>query len=176
MAGVDAGDLHVLAEEFLVAVLEAQNTVPDFAPGLGGAPERSYVSPGAPAFDCCPQTTVHIGPIGEGASSPLQPKASQARINRVTLIATVVQCVPTTTDSGKPPSQAVLEAAAEQINADKWALQNHIYNLIRAGQLFTLCQDVEWLGIQPIPLQGTCGGSILTIRAALDGYESDLST
>jgi len=62
MAGAGPEDLQELCQEFLDACIEALDTVPVFAPGLGGAPERSYISPGQSADDCCPdQLTVWPG-------------------------------------------------------------------------------------------------------------------
>jgi hypothetical protein len=175
MAGNGPEDLHAAAAEFLAAVEAALDTIPEFAAGLGGAPQRSFVAPGSPAYDCCPQTTVHLGLHSEGATAPGTPKASTARINRVAFIATVIRCLPQPSD-GTPADEEDMDAAAEQIHADRWALWNHVWNLIRDEQLFTRCQDVQWGGLAPVTPQGGCGGSILTVTAALDGYEEAFGT
>lgn len=176
MAGTGPGDLHALAEEYLAAVVEALDLIPDYEPTLDGAPERSFVAPGSPAFDCCPQLTVHVSPLSEGSMAAPSPKASDFRINRVSLVATAIRCLPLADTNGNPPSAAEQHAAAEQINADKWAMWNHVWNLIRAGTLFERCNDVIWNGLSPITPQGGCGGSTLTVTVALDGYEETIGT
>lgn len=182
MAGVDPRDLHALAQELLTACEAALNTIPDFAPGLGGAPERSYVSPGEPAADCCPQLTVHVAGLTEAPTNPQGLGAgrrhSYSRLNHVGLIVTIFRCVPTAsaTKTGfSPPSQVDLELAAEQINADGWAIWNHLFNRIRAGLLFELCKEVFWEGGRELTPSGMCGGWVFGFRVTLDGYEEDLT-
>ena len=166
-------DLQDLAQEFLDACVEALDTIPSVAPGLGGAPARSYVSPGRPAFDCCPQLTVHTGPVTASPTSPGTTTGTSARSALVTvpaLIATIVRCIPT----GEQPATEDMQAAAEQINADGWALWNHILNLIRAGDLFQVCGEVFWDGLRPVDPQGGCAGWTLNLRVLLDGYQEAL--
>jgi len=176
MAGTGPEDLHAAAMEYLAAVEAALDTIPAFAPALAGAPERSFVAPGPPAYDCCPQLTVHVAGFSEGAQAAGAPKASFARINRVAFVATVIRCVAVSDKSGNPPSPVLQQEAAEQIHADRWALWNHVWNLIREEQLFTVCSDVIWNSLAPVTPQGGCGGSILTVTAALDGYEETIGT
>ena len=174
MAGTGPEDLHVLATDFLAACVEALDTIPTFAPGLGGSPERSFVASGQPTFDCCPQLTVHVGPLSEGVSAPPVPTSSAARVNRVGLVATVIRCIPGPDKSGNPPSAVEQQNAAEQIHADRWALWNHVWNMQRAGLIFQRCNDVIWDGLTPVIPQGGCGGSVLTLRIGYDGYEEVL--
>ncbi len=172
-------DLHDLAEDYLAACVEALDTIPSYAAALGGAPLRSFVSPGKPVADCCPQLTVHVQSVGEGALSPGAPRASFARINRVQLVATIFRCIPTGAEGKagyKPPSPLDLAAAAEQIDADGWALWNHIFNLVAAGQLFTLCGDVLGWSLVSVPPSGGCGGWTLSVNVGLDGYQEVIST
>jgi len=68
------------------------------------------------------------------------------------------------------------EAAAAQVNADGWALWNHIFNLIRAEQLFIKCSKIIWDGLRSITPQGGCGGYTLTLRVESDGYDEVIST
>jgi hypothetical protein len=174
MAGTGPEDLFALAQEFLDACIEALDTIPTFAPGLGGAPERSFVSPGLPAFDCCDQLTVHVSGVTDGPNSPANfsgRSASSMKVNTVGLVATATRCLPS---EGEPPSAVDLSASAEQVDADGWALWNHIYNLIRADQLFTLCGEVFWDGLRSINPQGGCGGFTLNLRVELEGYEETL--
>jgi hypothetical protein len=176
MAGVGPTDLHdSLAVDTLAAAVEALDTVPTYAPALGGAPERQYIAPGQVAIDC-EQVTVFVGPLTEGASAPTPPRASFARINRVALIITVVRCVPTVDNRGVPPSPEAMQEAAAQINADKWALWNHLYNMIRNDQLFERCCDVIWGQLQPLAQQGGFGGSVLAINVCFEGYDEAFGT
>ena len=69
-----------------------------------------------------------------------------------------------------------MEEAAAQLNADAWALWNHLYNLVCAGQLFTFCNGVFWDGLRSIAPQGGCGGWVLNLRVALDGYEEAVTS
>ena len=168
--GTGPEDLQDLCQEFLDACVESLDTIPTFAPGLGGAPERSYISPGQSADDCCPQLTVWAQQVGESPNSPgsFRGKSSiDGQINVVTLIARIVRCVET---KGDPPPVDSLQASAEQINADGWALWNHLYSMVRADELFSLCGEVFWDGMRSITPSGGCGGWVLALRVELDGY------
>jgi hypothetical protein len=175
MAGVGPADLHTFAEEFLDACVAALDTIPYYTT-LDGAPLDAFLTPGSPAYDCCPQLTVHVAPLSEGPSSAPPPLASAFRINHVTLVATLLRCLPPSDTNGNPPTPAAQHAAAEQIHADKWALWNHVWNRMRAGLLFSRCNNVIWNGLTSIQPQGLCGGSILTVTVALDGYEETIGT
>ena len=171
MAGTGPGDLYALAQDFLSACEDALDTIPGFSPGLGGAPERSYVAPGVPALDCCPQLTVDVRSVAESPRSPSGPGSGQrarfgARKNEVLLVATVVRCYPTDV----PPDTTEMEAAAEQVDADGWALWNHVWNLIRSGDLFTLCDDSRPVLRQLTPSGGCCGWTF-SILVETEGYE-----
>lgn len=171
MAGVGPGDLHALAREFLDACIESLDTIPDFDPTLAGAPTRTFVAGGIVALDCCDQLAVHVGNISERESQyPI------ATINNVTLVATASRCVPTLDESGVPPPVAEQEEAGRQINADKWALWNHIHNLIENGDLFDQCCSVIWGALAPLQPSGGCGGSTLTITVCFDGYAEVFGT
>ena len=39
---------------------------------------------------------------------------------------------------------------AEQHNADGWALWNYLWNLMRSGDLFSLCAPVTWGGLRAL--------------------------
>ena len=179
MAGTGPQDLHTLAEEFLAACVESLDTIPTFIPTLEGAPDRSFISPGIPVFDCCEMLAVHVDSVFESDTSPgglaVSRRASWGRINLPTLVASVVRCVPTAGGSqlDELPTTASLQDAAEQINADGWALWNHLFNMIRAGELFALCDEVFWEGLRAIAPSGGCGGWVISFRVQLDGYEEE---
>jgi len=172
-------DLQDLLQEFLDACVASLDTIPVFASGLGGAPARSFINPGQPQYECdCDngdgQLTVHVVSVN---SDPLEPvRNNWARRNSVTLQATILRCVPIAGDNAGPVDPDEAEAAAAQINADGWALWNHIFNLIRAEQLFIKCSKIIWDGLRSITPQGGCGGYTLTLRVEKDGYDEVIST
>jgi len=174
MAGVDALDLYALAGEYLGACEDALDTIPAFDASLEGAPTRSFVAPGRPAATCCPQLTVHVVGITEdqiGAPVPGR-SAMTTRLNQVTLAMTLFRCAPT----GEIPEVSELVASAKQVDADGWALWNHLYNLVRAGMLFSLCGEVKWGPLSSLPEEGGCVGWYWPIEIATDGYEEAIST
>jgi len=173
--GTDPSDLMLVAEEFLAVCEEALDTIPILIPGLEGAPVRSFVAPGRPAADCCPQLTVHtVGVLEDqlGAAVPGR-SAMTTRQNQVTLAMTLFRCAPT---EKIMPAQAELEAAAAQVNADGWALWNHLFNLVRDGILFSFCSEVKWGLLTALQPEGNCVGWYWPIEVALDGYEEVFST
>jgi hypothetical protein len=135
---VAATDLFDAAAELLAACETAVSTTP------GGAISRTFVSPGLPALDCCPQLSVHVGGAAEGDTAPLSPplqpghRTTLSLVNLVQLTATVVRCTPVWGENEKqPPSAAEIQAAAELTNADLWAIWNVCREQHRAGTLFT---------------------------------------
>lgn len=166
-------DLFALAQEFLTACEDSLDTIPTLAPGLVGSPERAFVSPGQSADDCCPQLTVWPGPVVEKPIGILPDQDCPARVNIVQLTARVLRCVPVT---DQPADVLDLEAAAEQIDADGWALWNHLYNLRCAGAFSTLCDSVTWVSLVPIVPSGGCGGWVLTAQVELDGYPETIAS
>ena len=173
--GADPADLMLFAEEFLAACEEALDTVPIAIPGLEGAPARSFIAPGQPAADCCPQLTVHVVGVSEDQLGAFVPgrSAMTSRVNQVTLAMTLYRCAET---EKVMPLESELIAAATQVNADGWALWNHLYNLRCAGALSTLCDSVEWVSLTPIVPSGGCGGWVLTARMQLDGYQETIAS
>jgi len=172
-------DLHAIAQDLLDACVGALDTIPTFDPDLDGTPDRTLISPGLPAFDCCDQLAVHASvvtdaPLSPGGLSAGIKHRTGGKINHVALVVHATRCVPVPDASGNPPTAAALTAVAAQVNADGWALWNHVYNLIRDGQLFALCDEVFWDGLRAINPSGGCGGWTLNLRAQLDGYEEVL--
>lgn len=181
MAG--PGDAHALAVQLLEHCVEALDTIPDFEPQLVGAPDRSFIAPGQPVWDCCEQLAVHVqqaqdAALGSAGTSGLRPNFG--KINHVTLVATITRCIPTGAEKRGGgytiPTTEALQATAEQINADGWALWNHIYNLIRAGEFLTLCTEVFFDGLVAVVPAGGCAGWTVVVRARLDGYDEVLGS
>jgi hypothetical protein len=180
MAGVGPEDLHDLCEEFLAACVESLNTVPVFAPSLEGAPDRAFVCAGQPAADCCPQLTVHAEFVGELPTEPQGLPAGKRfhRINQVGLVMTLFRCQPTGSETKlgyEPPNIIQLAAAGQQVNADGWALWNHLFNMRNASLLFTRCQGVFWQQLRALIPSGGCAGWTLGVLVNYDGYQEDLT-
>ncbi len=184
MGSVVAGptDLQALALEMLAADEDALNTIPILAPGLEGAPERAFVSSGLPAFDCCPQLTVHVQDITDANTTPGGLAEGRRNVHGkkiyVRLVTTIIRCVIDTRTGSVltgAPSAADLQATAEQTNADAWALYNHIYSMWRSGEFLTVCSNLVFEGARSVIEQGKCAGWTVTFRAMLDGYD-DLTT
>ena len=169
----DPVDLQDLLEAVLAASVAALDTIPGFAPGLEGAPARTFITDGQPAL-ACPQLTVNAAPIREAATSPLGLGAGirhrlSFRKNHVGIQVWIVRCRDTTT----PPDPTLVQAVASQVNADAWALWNYLWNINRAGSsdpIVSLCD--EWFMDAATPLQpsGQMAGWTLSIRAELAGY------
>ena len=165
MAGTDATDLQALLSEFLDACVDALDTIPGFDPGLGGAPDRRFISPGQSADDCCPdQLTVYALQVN---GQEVGPEHSYGRYNMPVIQARIVRCIPTEAEAPDPDERTEIAA---QVNADGWALWNSIFNAIRSGDLFTLCGPVIWDGLRSVQPSGLCGGWTLTLRVRLEGY------
>jgi hypothetical protein len=174
MAGSGPADLYAQCVELLNASIDALDTIPSLAPGLLGAPERAFVSAGTPALDCCDQLAVNAAPIAEAPTQPLEMGAGtrhqqQFRKNYVGFTVTITRCA---NIQDIPPPVSVLEAVAEQSNADAWALWNYVWNLARSGGIFSLCGGVYFDRLAPLTQSGGCAGWSLSMRAELEGYES----
>jgi hypothetical protein len=60
-------DIFDLCAEWLAALEDAVATT------HGGAIDRAFVTNSLPAFDCCPQLTVHPGSLVYGETQPVSP-------------------------------------------------------------------------------------------------------
>lgn len=173
MAGPGPGDLHELAAELRDVCVEALDTIPGYETELEGAPDRVFVSPGAPVADCCEFLAVHVNSLADRFARPNDAGAPKLNIPR--LVVTSMRCVPVG-EGLDPPSVEDLELAARQLNADAWALWNHIYNLITAEQFLTRCAHVAFVQMQSIAPMGGCAGWQLAFDAQLDGYPEEIAT
>lgn len=175
-------DLHTQAVEILDAAVAALDTIPLYDPALDGAPDRAFVSPGAPSIDCCPgggQLTVHVDRLADAfvKSGLEQGKLRPGKKNHVSFVITMARCVvdrrtSATSQLTIPPFPDDQQETAAQTDADAWAIWNHLYNLWRADALFTLCGEVFFEIAQSLPQSGGCTLWQMVIRASLDGYES----
>lgn len=108
------------------------------------APERYYVSPGLPAWDCeqLVVTAFRIYPVAATPATPLQVaesfRASFAQ-RAVELRITLLRCIPTV-DEDLPgrlviPSPADMQAAAVGILKDAQSMSNHLAAAVTNGTL-----------------------------------------
>lgn len=141
-----------------------------------GAPTLQRITPGPPAFDCCPFVSVHGGflneaPTGTGEGGPLAPahRVTLAAQLVYTVVITVVRCVPVPDDDMTPPNAEAEALAARTVNQDMWALWNGLSAALRAGILSERCAGAWREGATAITSTGGCGGWVLTYRVPIDG-------
>jgi hypothetical protein len=138
-----------------------------------GAPTLQYVSPAAPAFDCCDAVIVHVAALTEENTSPLSStdtghRASYGRINLATLVISALRCAPLVKANGTV-DQASIEAVAKEVQQDAWALWCGFYHAIKNGTYKGTCEIVHFDRGTSIAEQGGCVGWQFILRAELDG-------
>ena len=114
--------LYQLAVELLDATADC----------LTDPPARQFVSPALPAFDCCPQLTVHGGDLTKtatGSSGPLTDyeAVSTPRPNSWVLIITVIRCSAYVSETKGVPSPAVFNAIGKMTLTDLWQIWNGLH-------------------------------------------------
>lgn len=170
---MDALDLDALCHELLDASVESLDTL--IALGLEGAPARRFVSPQQPQLECCDdgQLSVNAAAVNDMNTTPGGLAAGNrnryGKVNVVLLLVTIARCVHVTDERGNPPTVEELNADAAQTNADVWALWNHLYDMWRAEELFSLCGNVVFEGFRPLP-PSNCAGWVGSFKIRLDGY------
>ncbi len=181
---MDPTSLQELALEVLDVATEALDTIPILAPGLEGAPERAFISPGRPALEGCGQLCVYVDSVFDADTNPGGLAAGRRNVmmkrNHVRLIVTIDRCVIDSRQGDQaylqPYPASDLTATAEQTNADGWALWNHIYNAWRSERFLTVCTELFFEGLRALPEEGGRAGWTLTLRAILDGYQETPSS
>jgi hypothetical protein len=173
MAGTGVLDLYTSTEELFDAAVSALDEIPTFAPGLGGAPERSFIGHGTPTIPRCDQLVVSAIPVREAPTQPLELGAGTRhqqdfRKNYVGWKIWITRCGDLS-DVPQPTTEA--QAVAQQVYADGWALWNYLWNMARAGTLFSLCGGVYFDSLDPLTPSGGVWGNVLSIRAELEGFE-----
>lgn len=159
-----AGALLLVAEDAL-------------AETIGGTPERSYVSPAEPAFDCCPMLSVYVANLGEDSTAAgpggvaTGHRTMVGSIILATYVLHAVRCAPASGSS--LPSLVEIERVAREVEEDGWALWNRIRSAVKCGEIFGTCQEVYFDGASFVPEQGGCVGWQFTLRANLDGILRD---
>lgn len=175
MAGV--ADLYDLAVEYLEACQAALALTP------GGQIDRAYVSPGSPAWDCCPQLTVYVGSTAQAATSPVgglvegQRITKTGAVNLIPLVATVLRCVPTVGEGPSWPSGPVQEAAARELLCDVWTIWNLLVRRKHRNELFGgRCRELMMSPAVPVGPAGACAGWDITVLVQLDGFDPEASS
>lgn len=168
------GDLYAMSDELLVRANAALATTP------AGAIARALVSIGEPAFDCCPQLSVHWPLVDKDTGSPnaapfdRMHRLRGGSLNLVTVALTSIRCVPGPREDGQPPSAALLSASAAEVFADGWAMWNVLQRDLKDGLLWEgfPCREITLGPMLPIAPQGNCAGIRLTLSTSLGGYLS----
>ncbi len=170
-------DLYNLCREYLEACSEAVAMTP------AGPIGRQFVSPGVPAWDCCPQLTVHAGGPAEGDTAvltpPLQPgfRPTLGLVDLIAMTATVIRCVPVLVDDGSLPSAPAIDKAAQNVLEDCWAIWNHVLTRVIDGTLFVRPdgQGQREVFLDPavaLNAAGGCAGWQIQVRVQLGGYRT----
>lgn len=170
-------DLYDLALELLAA---ADASLAD-APG-GQIPEP-FVSPGLPAFDFTPMLTVHVGSPQTADTFPLQPPLQPghrveigAEVPLISLTITCTRLVPIVEVTGGAillPNTLDMDAAAQLIDGDLWAIWNGLRARYKAGALFASDsgkREFFFEGAVAFNPQGGHGGWEMPVRVHLGGY------
>lgn len=171
----DAESLYDVAHELLVKAAAILDTTP------AGAPTIQFVSHAPPPYDCCDTLAVHVGVVeyrtlrrgalsGTGAPDPRVPVMPQ-----VPLTITALRCqtaVPTGGIQIDLPTAAQINADAQVVARDGWALFNGIGNAYRDGTLFEgfPCRVADVDALMPVAPEGGCLGWLLMVSVDLDGY------
>lgn len=156
-----AGELLLVCEDAL-------------ADTAGGTPERSYVAPADPAFDCCPFLSVYVPGLSEDTTAvgPGGVAGGHRSVSGSIILATYVvhaiRCAPEGAN-GLIPSPVEIERVAQLVQQDGWALWNRLRSAIRCEEIFGNCREVYFDGGSFVPEQGGCVGWTFTIRASLPG-------
>lgn len=171
MAPSSASSLYDLAAELLTHAQAATATT------SAGAIGSAYVSISDPAYDCCPQLTVHARIGDKPAFAPNQAPGDATHrlrgpsLNLFSFRVTLLRCVKIVTPGGVPAPSA-LNADAALAYEDGWVLWNYLAGRIRDGSLWAgfPCRDVSLGPLQPVNPQGGCAGWVLDLLVSLDGY------
>lgn len=138
-----------------------------------GTPAISFVSPAAPAFDCCDALIVNVPSLTEEGTSPLGivdtgHRATHGRINLAGMNVWALRCAPAVGQDGTVLTSAV-EAVSLKVYEDAWALWCGFYHAIINDVFEGKCSDVHFDRGISIPEQGGCVGWQFSFRAQLDG-------
>jgi hypothetical protein len=171
MAGIGPDDLSDLCADYLDACVVA----------LGATcPDRVFLSPGPPSWDCPDQLCVHAGgPVIADTAAPGGVLMSGHRIqqtnivNVVSMTATILRCAPTIDDYGNMPTALALTQCAQQTMADVWGIWNFLVARKADGTLFPPKEREFFLdGALVLNPAGAVAGWQIPVRVQLDGFVS----
>lgn len=171
----DVNSMYEIAVDLRDAVVAAMGTTD------AGAPDRAFVSPGPPAFETqCSQAAVQVLSLTEEQTRDLSPamqpgrRHHRGRVNLVGMVAYTIRCAEVSEgnqDVYQPLSDATLDAQAQAVYQDGWAVWNHINRAIETHDLFGgICSDVHFDGGTPYGPEGGLIGWRFALRAELGGY------
>jgi len=158
-----AADLLSVCEAALVAT-------------TGGAIGRAYVSPGLPALDCELIAVTCTGLMPKQSNSmPAGRLARDPSVNMLAFAVTVTRdCQPVVANQyGGPnaPTVAQLQAAAQILSEDVWAIWNAIPAAARTGALFEgRCSFLYLDQAFALAEQGGIGGWQIDVHTQIDGF------
>lgn len=162
------------ASRLLEVAAEALDTLT--AVGLDGCPDRAYVSPGLPAFDC-EQLTVYASALSEEITSPLNPNTATGqrhkfgRISLVSFTTSIARCLPLT-DGNVPPDPILEDVASRQLLADARVIWEEYYWRSKRGTLLgdDLCSIRRMNASHVVDPSGGMGGWNIQVTLEIDGY------
>jgi hypothetical protein len=161
-------------QQLLDACVDALQTT------AAGPPDYRCLSPGLPALDCPEGLWVHIAGLTEentqpGSPAPVTGKRTQfGQLILAVLIVTVTRCIPETQPI---PSAATLGEVYLKTSQDMWAIWNHLYQLIRAGQIFGGKCSIDHFDLgAPLGISGGSAGWTFQVRPQIDGYVPEVSS
>lgn len=170
MAGLD--DTFDLAAVWLSAAADALDLTP------ARCPDRAYVSPGPPAFDCEQLTAFSFTLTEAATSTPGGPLAPAQRVHRGAVLLlevqlSIVRCVPVIGEGGDAPPVADLAASALTLNRDVWALWNGLAAELRrdGSELAARCDGAFRVGAQALTASGGFGGWVVAYRVPIAGFD-----
>lgn len=146
----------------------------DAVTAASSEPNRVYVAPPGPAFDC-DQLTVEVRSLGDHpfpAQSTLGAgRRIHAAINLVGFRVKIVGCVPTLDEEGNPPSEVDSQAAAFGLNKDLYAIWTRVRTAFKDGTLFSgNCSALFFDGGRALDELGGLAGYEIDFRAELEGF------
>jgi hypothetical protein len=166
--------------ETFEALADAAQEVVDAATLIlgGTAPARSFVSNGEPAYDCCPQLTVHLMSFGvmptTGTSGSGQTGHPHAVIYQATYRLTIIRCTPQPQDDGTIAA-GLLSAHARETYIDLYALFPQLRRMIQRKQLLDAdwCRGVSMNAATPVDDQGGCSGWRVDLIVEMGGPSAE---
>lgn len=170
IAGPGAADFYNAASRLLETAAEALDTLATI--GLTPCPDRAYVSPGLPAFDC-EQLTVHATLLAEESTSPVAggQRHKFGRVTLVTFTTSIARCLVVQADN-VPPDPLQEDIASRQILADARVIWETYYWHDRQNTLLgdDRCSIRKMNASQPVDPSGGIAGWLINMTVEIDGY------